>query len=932
MSEEHETKFGGTFQFTSLEKQDREELVELSAEAFVEVDKLELSALGANAELHGEWPDAPGLIAWQDVGSYGRTVHSVTVRRGYLFPLGHRVTKTTIIQRVVAPEPENNNSYSGYTPVAYLQTEEFIKVSEVVKSYGATGEPFAEAAGGTSDWPFTSVRMLTLVSPKIEPQEPRVTSKSHRSAYWPVYENNGQHEVFPWKFVATDLAGHDLTFEMPLIFVEATKEKEEFKTGSGSWAEELVQKYSEAQGGSHQTWSTIGGAPMRFAPEVLVGGKPNAGATTHPTLLLELGAATSEEDPNVTAGGKLTKFQGPGAQVLEKAGQPNFYPVISGARIRLHAADALMGKDFSDENGSPPDGRPAVGGVQFKFFGPYVAQGSSSYGVSGSVREADSGAGVRPDGSLPSLPNPGSVYAEAVNSVALNLPSAAVGALGTPNATIAGLSGAIGAVGGELKKGADGQLTSLENYAKNAAAEVEEYFKGAGKTLEETEKAAEAGAEEGAAALSELLGGLKLANILAGAGGAGAVRRAGVAHPEDEGGEEGFQTPTISSLTDPSSGPPTVKYKLHTALKKWPSTNAIFVPDGEPGYLTLITEVVKGPNDETPTYNVEGSIDPFSICLLGESEPEHESSTYFLKLHFESLTFTAGNGGKPSVHVNLDEVKFEGALEFVNTLEEFLESLGGEGLTVHVEPTKLTVGTSITLPPVEIGILTLSGLGFNGSVEIPFISGTAIATFGFASKENPFTLTVVMFGGGGFVAVSVGFGGVQSVELQFDFTGRFGFDIVVASGSLSLVAGIYIKYEVSEGGLFLEGFVRVTGQLEVLGIISISAELILSLSYDTHSGEAVGTATLRAHFSVFGFGASVEITMSKSFHGSGSGTEAQVRRGTSGALGSASESVRAAETKEEEENELTWENLMPQGAWETYAKAFSPPPADVVIH
>jgi hypothetical protein len=88
---------------------------------------------------------------------------------------------------------------------------------------------------------------------------------------------------------------------------------------------------------------------------------------------------------------------------------------------------------------------------------------------------------------------------------------------------------------------------------------------------------------------------------------------------------------------------------------------------------------------------------------------------------------------------------------------------------------------------------------------------------------------------------------------------------------------------------------------------------------------------------VFGFGASVEITMSKSFHGSGSGTEPQVRRGSSGALGSAEESVRPADKKEEEEkekeeNELTWENLMPPAAWETYAKAFSPPPADIVVH
>jgi hypothetical protein len=907
MSEEHNTKFSagaGKFQFTSLKKVDRENLVELSKEAFVEVDKLELSALGANAELHGDWPHTKlTLEAWQDIGSYGRTVHSVTVHRGYLFPLGHRVTLTTIIQRVIAVEPRNKNADSAYTPVAYLQSEKFIKVSEPVKSYGATGQPFAEAAGGTSDWPFSSVRLVTLVTPKIK-EDRLAKATENRLSFWPIYEHEGKEEPFPWRFVATDLAGNDINFEMPLIFVQGGT-GEEYVTGSGSWSEELAEKYLQAQNGSNQTWSQISGAPLRFAPEVVVDGKTAAGATTHPTPLVVLGAATSTKNENSS----VKTFSGPGSSVLEAAGQPNFYPTISSARIRLHAADALVGKDYSDEKGAPPGGRPAVGGVEFRFYPAYVSLGSTSYGAAADVAKTDGGS-VKPDG-LPTPPNPGSVYAEAVNNVPLNLPSSAVGALGTPNATIAGLSGAIGAVGGELRKAGEEQLKSLENYAKNAAAKVEEYFKDA--------------EEEGAAALSELLGGLKLANILSDAGGvSGGARGQAVARPDDDGEESGFQAPTISSLTDPSSGPPTVKYKLHTALKKWPESEPIFVPDGEPGYLTLVTEVIKGLDDTPPTYNVEGSIDPFSICLLDEG-----SSTFFLELHFESLTFTAGNGGKPSVHVNLNEVNFKGALEFVQTLEEFLESLGGEGLAVHVEPTKIKIGTSITLPPVEIGILTLSGLGFNGSVEIPFISGTAIATFGFASKENPFTLTVAMFGGGGFVALSVGFGGVQSVELQFDFTGRFGFDIVVASGSLSLVAGIYIKYEVAhEGGLFMEGFVRVTGQLEVLGIISISAELILSITYDTASGEATGTATLKAHFSVFGFGASVEITMTKSFAGSGKNAQSGVRGADGRALPAGHGGVLPAD--KETAGELTWENLVPKADWETYANAFSPP-AGIVI-
>ncbi len=905
MSEEQKTKFepdgpNDKFQFTTLNKLGRQNLVELSKEAFIEVDKLELSALGANAELYGDWSTTklkpkPELVSWLDIGSYGRTVHSVVVKRGYLFPLGHRATLTEIFQRVIAPEPTNGAHDSGSAPLAYLQVRKFIKVAQPVKAYGATGQPFAEASGGASDWPFSSVRMVTLVTPEIYTDKYIGSSQEEKKAFWPTYEPESSRVDFLWRFVATDLAGNDIAFEMPLVYVPGSGQ--EYKTGSGSWTEELVEMYKAVrESGSHQTWSRPGGAPLRFAPEVP--GKTTKGNTTHPTLLLVLGAATSTSNENSSA-----EPSGPGEAALINAAQPNFYPTISSARVRLHAADALRGEDFSDEQGPPPGKRPAVGGVEFRYYPHYVALGTSHYGPG--ARKAAAAGSARPDGTA-ATENPGSVYAETVNNVALNLPSSSVGALGTPNATIAGLSAAIGAVGGGLKKGSGGVLESLENYAKEGGAKLKEYFKEA--------------EEAGAAALSELLGGLKLVDILQGAvSEAAAVPGSWLARPDGD-GEEGFQTPTISSLMDPSSGPPTVKYKLHTALKSWGPEEQypVFVPDGSPGYLTLVTEVVKGLDGAPPTYNVEGSIDPFAICLFGEN-----SETYFLRLHFESFTFTSVSGGKPSIHVNLNEVNFEGALEFVQTLEEFLESLGGEGLSVHVEPTDIKIGTSITLPPIEVGILSLSGLGFNGSVDIPFISGTAIATFGFASKENPFTLTVVMFGGGGFVALSVGFGGVQSVELQFEFEGHFGFDIVVASGSLSLVAGIYIKYEVEKHSVFLEGFVRVTGQLEVLGIISISAELVLSLIYETPPGRAEGTATLRAHFSVFGFGASVSITMHKEFAG-GSKSSSSVRRATDKALAAASAAARP--DAEFPEPKLKWEDLIDEEDWKTYVGAFNAPP------
>ena len=76
----------------------------------------------------------------------------------------------------------------------------------------------------------------------------------------------------------------------------------------------------------------------------------------------------------------------------------------------------------------------------------------------------------------------------------------------------------------------------------------------------------------------------------------------------------------------------------------------------------------------------------------------------------------------------------------------------------------------------------------------------------------------------------------------------------------------------TRGGGFT-GFVRLTGEVEVLGIISVSAELDLSLSYVSNpSGQYVqGTATLKVSISICFFSITVPITVTKSFAGGGGG-------------------------------------------------------------
>jgi hypothetical protein len=146
-----------------------------------------------------------------------------------------------------------------------------------------------------------------------------------------------------------------------------------------------------------------------------------------------------------------------------------------------------------------------------------------------------------------------------------------------------------------------------------------------------------------------------------------------------------------------------------------------------------------------------------------------------------------------------------------------------------------------------------------------------VATFGFCSQEQPFTLTVCMFGGGGYFLLGLGLHSVQSVTASFDFEGEFGLDVVVASGSVSVKAGITYAYDATTG-TDLKGFVDITGELEVCGIISITIEVDLSLEYVEPVGGSSyvrGTASMKISVSLFFFSISASVTVTKQFGNSG---------------------------------------------------------------
>jgi hypothetical protein len=122
---------------------------------------------------------------------------------------------------------------------------------------------------------------------------------------------------------------------------------------------------------------------------------------------------------------------------------------------------------------------------------------------------------------------------------------------------------------------------------------------------------------------------------------------------------------------------------------------------------------------------------------------------------------------------------------------------------------------------------------------------------------------VSAFGGGGFFALGVQAGGPLEVEASIEFGGNIALDIIVASGGVHVMAGVYFKLVDSK--VSLSGYLRAGGALEVLGLITITAEFYMALNYD--DGKVSGEASLTVGIEILFFSTHVTLRVHREFAG-----------------------------------------------------------------
>jgi hypothetical protein len=127
--------------------------------------------------------------------------------------------------------------------------------------------------------------------------------------------------------------------------------------------------------------------------------------------------------------------------------------------------------------------------------------------------------------------------------------------------------------------------------------------------------------------------------------------------------------------------------------------------------------------------------------------------------------------------------------------------------------------------------MTIENLALSSSLSLPFVEGKPAAVgFAVSQRDNPFQISVSIFGGTGFFSLQVLTADKGLiVEAALEFGGVAELDLVVVKGGVHVFVGIYLS--MGPDDLVIEGHLRFGGYVDVLGLVSLSVEFYLALTY-----------------------------------------------------------------------------------------------------
>lgn len=939
----------------SLLPRDRQEFVRLTSDftisgdgpKAIQANRLMLSSLGAWIDTRGAW-DPQGVDGltreeWVHQATMGRDQYVRVVTKGYLFPFGHRVSLIKVTERKFFEHP-------GPEIVAYLRQRIFIVVREPEKSYDISDAPGQESAG--RGMPFKKVRITTRKTPNLDKPELDKfgTVTDAQDSFWPRVGGND----FQFHLIGEDADGQRTEFTAPLAFVDQAISADSFRVqerislyNDSSFEQRRARKingqrvaYAPSTPGKRGNTTletakiTFSASPPAdpaailedqplFFPKLLeaevrlaaveqASGSPLPG--TEPTIILltqkylEQGFGPPDNEGQVYAKLKTSKSL---AFPTNKSGG------IATPNMQIIGISRVLGP-VGGRGGSatvpftPTEGDIGILGTGL--FDPAEFLGTQAR-ILGAIllsnivkKVPDFQVGGRAD-KVPQI-----TAREIFPGIAL----ANAGFESGTSPWTSGGSNTLDASTDQAKFGfqsgkmTHGSSTTFYQYPVTLP-EATEYtvrvwlyiptsWNGGQIRLKRNDFAGADGDDETAADMSTSARDEWQQLVL--------VFRP---HPDDRQGEiriEGDSAPSgvaasktlyLDSLeiVESLALPEALETTLFWNPDLQPDPLDIFQPwldDGAPSDPTmpadfrLSGQFLAKLNGEEATFSIVGSLDDFKVNLIGDDPPLH-----FITIKFTKLAFTAKSGQKPNVDVDILDVSFHGVLSLVNELQKFL---GAGGFAINISIAGIKAGYTRSLPDTTIGVFALRQMAISADVNIPFTNKPVRFRFCFSSRENPFQVSVNVATGGGFFCIGIGLDGVELFEMAIEFGARIAFDVGVASGSVEIMGGFYFKIEaISPPGqqqLTFTAYLRMSGEVCIIGIITISVEFYLGLTYKNPPDILIGEASLKVKIKIIFFSKTVTL---------------RVRR------------QLPAST-----HEVTFEDLMAEDDWLEYVDAFASVP------
>jgi hypothetical protein len=251
------------------------------------------------------------------------------------------------------------------------------------------------------------------------------------------------------------------------------------------------------------------------------------------------------------------------------------------------------------------------------------------------------------------------------------------------------------------------------------------------------------------------------------------------------------------------------------------------------------------PRADTTTVSLAAEVTPDGIRTRCEMTPFMLSvpgGSPLLELSFSSLVFEQKGAAPPDLAIGGFGVTFRGPLNLLKKLESVVD-LGDSVPSVDVTPDGLTASYGLAVPSLPaMGVFSLRDIAVRVGVAIPFRGGSPAVDVSFSTRDDPFQLTVLSFGGGGYLQLTVDGSGLKRLEASLDFGASIGVDFGIVKAEVHALGGI--RYVMQGDDVRLTGFIRLGGSVDILGLASVSVDLLVELAYDSAGNRLIGRASL----------------------------------------------------------------------------------------